>query len=103
MCDATRSHQVPVLRMPRSCFRHDDIEASSAHLARAVAHELRAALDDLGTPLSKAHFEVVKERGIHLVLGIDDAYDVAPALGESGIEGLGLVLEPAVSVRTRSR
>jgi hypothetical protein len=46
---------------------------------------------------------VVKERGIHLVLGIDDAYDVAPALGESGIEGLGLVLEPAVSVRTRSR
>ena len=30
------------------------------------------------------------------VLGIDDAYDVAPALRAGGIEGLGLVLGPAV-------
>jgi len=96
MCDATPSHQVPLPGMPRSRFRHDDIEASGAHLARAVAHELRAALDDLGTRMSKARFEVVKERGIHFVLGIDDAYDVAPALGEGGVEGLGLVLRPTV-------
>jgi hypothetical protein len=70
--------------------------ASGTHLARAVAHELRAALNDRGTRMSKSTFRSGEGARDSFVLGIDDACDVAPALGEGGIEGLGLVLEPAV-------
>ena len=40
---------------------------------------------------------------MHFVLGIDDAYDVAPALGRAVLMALGLFLSRLWSVRTRRR
>ena len=62
--------------------------------ARLEVDELDATLHDVRTGAVERTRHLPQQPGVHLVLGVEDAYDVTSAIGERRVERTRLVLRP---------